>query len=301
MRVLARRGFARLLTASGLPFAVRQFLQRRRVTILVFHDPQPTDFSRHLAALARRYSIISLLDFAHALRQKSFAGLPPRPLVITLDDGHRGNINLLDCIRLHATRPTIFVCSDIVGTNRRFWFLSAPEEAVPTSRVPDRVRLERLSAKGFREQDEHLEPEALTWEEVERLAAHAEIQSHTATHPFLPQCSTSKAMKEIVGSKRTLEERVPDAVYAIAYPSGSYSERDCGLVAKAGYAIALTCDPGFNNIETDPFRVKRMVIGDSDSVPVLLAKASGLWWIVKYAIRKRPYGFVEARSGTEPA
>jgi peptidoglycan/xylan/chitin deacetylase (PgdA/CDA1 family) len=97
---------------------------------------------RHLGWLRRRYNIIALEDYLRWRRGET-ATLPPRALVISLDDGHASNAALLDVFRRHRVRPTIFLCSDIVGTLRRFWWQAVPDEAERQrlKRLPDEQRL----------------------------------------------------------------------------------------------------------------------------------------------------------------
>ena len=51
----------------------------------------------------------------------NWARVPERALVVTFDDGHRGNHRLLPIFRRYGIRPTIYLCSQIVGTQRGYW------------------------------------------------------------------------------------------------------------------------------------------------------------------------------------
>jgi hypothetical protein len=96
-------------------------------------------------------------------------------------------------------------------------------------------------------------------------------------HPILPQCPPDKAEFEITRSKDDLEARFGQRIYALAYPNGSYSERDAELARKAGYRCALTLDRGFNSHTTPLFKLRRICIPDEADRHELLVKASGLW------------------------
>jgi peptidoglycan/xylan/chitin deacetylase (PgdA/CDA1 family) len=116
----------------------------------------------------------------------------------------------------------------------------------------------------------------------------------------LPRCTAAKAEHELRAAKETIERRLGSEVYAVAYPNGSYSDRDCELAARAGYRLGLTAEPGFNRGRVDPFRIRRMVVGDSDDTRVLLAKASGVWPMLKHLVRPRRYGAAPALDGRRP-
>jgi peptidoglycan/xylan/chitin deacetylase (PgdA/CDA1 family) len=276
---LARRAVFAALRVSLLPLLHREILQRRRVTIVVYHAPTPEVFDTHLEILKRRYNIVALSDYV-AAREKPAAGtLPPKALIVTLDDGHRSNHALKAVIEKHGVPVTIFVCSGLVGTRRRFWFLHPAIAAVVQGlkTVSDAERLRILSGTGFNETEEFNEQQALSDAEMHDLRACVDFQSHTVLHPILPRCGTARAEAEIMGSKQDLETRLAVDIYALAYPNGSYSERDVDLAEKAGYRCALTLDSGLNSGTTPRFRLRRIAVPDEAGVHELLVKASGLW------------------------
>jgi poly-beta-1,6-N-acetyl-D-glucosamine N-deacetylase len=273
----------RLLRWCGIPALLRATIQRRRVTILVYHDPRPEVIERHLPALARSYSIISL----HGYTSARAANVPPKALVITFDDGYASNFDLLEPLRRHGVRPTVFVCTGIVGTLRRFWFRHAAD-IERLKRVSDADRLSMLAAAGFDANAESGPREALSDDEVEELAPIVDVQAHTVTHPILPRCTDDRARAEIEDGKRQLEQRFGFEVYALAYPNGEYTERDVGLARAAGYRCALAVGGRTNPRRADLFRLQRIAIGDEDGIDELLVKASGLWSWLERAVGRRP-------------
>ena len=103
---------------SALPFLIRECLQRRQVTIIVYHRLDPETADRHFSALRRRYNIIGLADYMEYRTdvRKSF---PPKPLIITFDDGHKSNYELKPILKKYGICPTSFLCSGLVDTNRQ--------------------------------------------------------------------------------------------------------------------------------------------------------------------------------------
>jgi peptidoglycan/xylan/chitin deacetylase (PgdA/CDA1 family) len=288
---------ARLLRLTLLPLLVRETIQSRQVTVVFFHEPSPERLRAHLAALRRRYHLISLRQFIEALEQARTRELPRKSLVLTLDDGHASNFALKQLFEELGVPTTIFLCSGIVGTGRRFWFKHAEVAVDSLVHLPDSERLERLQAIGFDEELESNDREALSTAEIEDLKTCVDFQSHTISHPVLPYCSNEKAEEEIFGSKRDLERRYTLDVYALAYPNGDYSDREVLLAKRAGYRCAVTADPGFNSDATNPFRLKRMSIGDSEGIDELIVKTSGVWGWVKDTIASRPFGYIPTPGG----
>jgi poly-beta-1,6-N-acetyl-D-glucosamine N-deacetylase len=266
-----------LLRLTGLPFLLRELVQRRRVSILCYHDPKPDVFERHLRWLARHYHFISLAQYL-AWRETSTASLPRKALIVTLDDGHRGNYRLKHLFSRYAVRPTLFVCSEIVGTRRHFWWKHVGAgERERLKRLSDGARREALMRQGFSEIRQYDEPQALTTGEIGELKVVADVQSHTRFHPILPTCSDERAAEEIRMSKLEIEQRFGAAVDAFAYPNGDYCARDVAEVHAAGYRCALTIDGGYNTRRTDPFLLCRIRMADDADLNEVVVKASGLW------------------------
>lgn len=294
MKSLIKRALFLLLCWCGLPRLWRFWSQRGKVTILCYHDPAPDVLAAHVTRLRADYSIMSLRDFVAWHRSGGRDALPRYPLVITLDDGHACNARLLDVVIRETIPITIFLCSGIVGTQRHFWWkeVGTASERLRLKDLPDDDRLRQLEQMGYREDTEYPERQALLFEEVLTMAPHVDFQAHTRLHPVLPKCTTARSMDEIAGSKEDLMRNFGLDIFAFAYPNGDYSDRDADLVVQAGYACALTIDAGSNGVQTDPYRLKRIVIPDDAGVNDMLVKASGLWAALNRLAGRRPhYGY----------
>ena len=62
---------------------------------------------------------------------------------------------------------------------------------------------------------------------------------------------------------------------AFAYPAGLYGARERRLVAEAGYAAAVSCEPGVNVPATDRFALRRRQIDARDNLLDFRAKVGG--------------------------
>ena len=113
-------------------------------------------------------------------------------------------------------------------------------------------------------------PYALTWKQVKEMAdAGVDIESHSFSHPFLTRRRNASLddsryaawlTRELAESKRTLERETGRKVEFLAYPYGDYDHYLLPKVAGAGYEAALTCDFGRVRANSDPLRMKRVVI-----------------------------------------
>jgi peptidoglycan/xylan/chitin deacetylase (PgdA/CDA1 family) len=200
--------------------------------------------------------------------------------VITFDDGYRGNFDLLPILETLPAPPTIFLCAAIAGTSKHFWFwhVDAP---MSVRLLPDRERMEYLRAAGFDENAPSGEREALSRYEIDSMRHAVDFQAHALFHPSLPRCDDDRARSEIGGAKRELEESFGLDIYAYAYPFGDYTPRDRALVADLGYSCALASNGGFNSSSTESFALRRICIGDEDSIDRLAVKAVSLWDIAR--------------------
>lgn len=282
-----------LLRITLIPFFIREVIQRRRVTILLYHEIKPCTAETHFRILKSRYTIISLRDYIQAAKLGKADKLPPKSLIITIDDGHRSNYDLKPLLEKHKIPATIFLCSGIVGTKRRFWFRHdiGRNDIEYLKDISSEERLAFLEKSGFEEKREFDDRQALSTSEITNMKDTVDFQSHTIFHPCLPKCSAETAQEEISQSKKDLEENYGLGVYALSYPNGDYSDRETSMARKAGYECGVTVDPGFNSQRTDLFRLRRLSIRDDADISELIVRASGLWGYIKKIFGDVSHGY----------
>jgi peptidoglycan/xylan/chitin deacetylase (PgdA/CDA1 family) len=279
LRTLAREATAEALRLSGATALLRRAHRRGCATILFYHDPKPAVLDAHLTHLRRHFQFTTLDAIVRSVESSDFSALPDHALVVTFDDGHRGNYDLLPVFRRHGVVPTIYLVSQIVGTGRRFWFQLPGSDSEPYKDLSNRERLQRLRRDtGFEQEREYplRERQALSDAEIDEMAPHVDFQVHTRFHPILTQCSDEEAWEEIAASKRELEARLGRECRHFAYPNGDYGGRDRELARKAGFASARTIAPGWASAVSDPFALPCFGITDTASVRILRAQLSGI-------------------------
>lgn len=271
----------RLIRFSGVPFLFRELFQKNKVTILMFHDIEPETAENTLLYLSKKYNFISLNKYVNALKNKDVTCIPNKALIITFDDGHMRNYDLLSIFNKYEVPVTIFLSTEIVGTKRHFWFQSNAVNSIKDikslKKVPNQEKLEILQSRGFNQLHKYASRQALSWDEIYFMKEKGiDFQSHSMFHPCLPTCSFSEAKDEIYISKAALERRGFE-VYAFCYPNGDYSNREISLCKEAGYECAITVDLGYNTVNTDPFKLKRLSVNDTKDLAELIVKSSGTW------------------------
>ena len=284
----------RIIRLSGLPFLFREILQKNKISVLMFHDISKEIAEQTFNYLSKKYNIIHLNDFIEAIDKRDKNKIPKKALIITFDDGHIRNYEILPVVKKYNIPVTIFLCASIINTNRHFWF-KFKNQLISISILKNKSNKEKLdilSKMGFEKDKEFDKPQALQKSHIDEMKNYVNMQSHTLYHPCLPKCDNDEARTEIFNSKEILERDYKLKINAISYPNGDYSERDILLAKEAGYKCGITVDFGFNTIKSDVFRLKRLSVNDTDDINELIVKASGVWAFFKTRNgRKQGFGF----------
>jgi len=107
----------------------------------------------------------------------------------------------------------------------------------------------------------------LSWQQIREMAnTGMEIGSHTVSHPDLARIAPSQRDRELVDSKRTLEEYLGVSVRALSYPGGSFSGDVIAAAQRAGYAVAVTTQYGATHDHSKPFELSRVRIHGTDTL-----------------------------------
>lgn len=84
----------------------------------------------------------------------------------------------------------------------------------------------------------------LSWQQIGELARHGlEIGSHTLSHRDLTRLSDDELEKELVASRREIQDHIGTEVTAIAYPFGKADRRVIDAAQAAGYKCGFTSSP----------------------------------------------------------
>lgn len=123
----------------------------------------------------------------------------------------------------------------------------------------------------------------MNWEQVRTMvAAGVEMGAHTQRHPILTRVSPERARAEVAGSKAHIEAETGQPVTAFAYPNGlppDFSPALQAMVSEVGLSVAYTLETGPTRLSTArraPMAIRRVYVGNRDTLPRFAAKVSGL-------------------------
>lgn len=213
-------GLAFLLAPEGIPVLEYHMVADTSPEDGWAYNVPPEDFRDQLDYLREEgYTAISMLDYMKAKKGK--AELPPRPVILTFDDGYESNYTtLLPILESYGMKATVYMVTNDIGL-----------------------------------------PGYLTWDELRDMQERGiEIGSHTANHQPLTEMDRSRQEEEMRLSKLLLEWNGIHTVFSFSYPNGAYDSGMPELLAQNGYLTAVTGDAGLNTFQTDPYLLQRINI-----------------------------------------
>jgi peptidoglycan/xylan/chitin deacetylase (PgdA/CDA1 family) len=208
-------------------------------------------FEAHCRLIAETCHPIDLEAFTEA--QLTERALPPRPVLVTFDDGYRNVFDIgRPILRRYRIPASVFVCSEPVKEQRLFWFdavaRATGEAAVNAIRaLPDDERRAALGAYvAEAPADDPLAP--MTPDQIRQLADEGfGIGAHTSSHAPLGQSSPAVQHDELQSCRTTLESWTGQRVDALAYPWGTprldYSQQTLAIAENLGFTTAFTTQP----------------------------------------------------------
>src|SRR5438093_13350482 len=120
MAGLLRDSIFILLRYSGIPFLLRELMQRRKTTILVYHSLPKARARNHFLTLRARYHIIALADYLRARAADELWREPAKPFIIIVEDGNRDKFELRQLLEEERVPSTIFLFCRIVAAPSRY-------------------------------------------------------------------------------------------------------------------------------------------------------------------------------------
>jgi peptidoglycan/xylan/chitin deacetylase (PgdA/CDA1 family) len=286
LKQILKEIIAFLFRISGAPYLIRELVYKNRVTIVVYHDPEAEVFRKHIEWISKYYRFLSLSQLVNGIRNKDWSNIPQKSLVVTFDDGWKGNFELHDTFKRYQINPTIFLCSHIINTNRRFWWKSGYFETEELKKLPKELMLSILQERADYDQEKEYEDrQALNISELRKMMPYVEFGSHTRYHPILTNCPESECKEEIEMSKIFLEKLLGKPVDHFSYPNGDYSLREMKFVMECEYKSARSIDFGWNDIKSDPYRLRVNEVQDDASINILCSQISGFFPLIR-SLRK---------------
>lgn len=283
---LFKRLIHKSLSTFLLPHLSKYF--ERTVTVLLYHDVDPMKFESHMAYVKEHYCVISLRAYADHLNDPVNHKLPDNALIVTLDDGWKKNSQLISTLQRYDIPVTIFLCSELVGTNRKIWNYTLDRlgsdrqfnQKLKQMSLEDKTTaLEQFNQHSAKK--EYPQRSFLNFEEIESLRSHVDFQSHGMFHEVLSMCSDDQIAFDVTESAKRLSCALGTEIYAFAFPYGKRDQRCLNAVKSAGYQIARTSNlPGLNSSVHPKYELKSIGIPDNSSLKEFIEIVS--WAKIRY-------------------
>jgi len=238
------------VTFSQITFADNKV----NIPIILYHNLNPTvpgsmsvtpqKFEANLKLLQDNGFTFIPLKEAVAYLQGKRNTLPPKPVVLTADDGWESVYTYMYPIVKKLNIPvTLFIYPESVSSSKNF----------------------------------------LSWEQLKELQGSGlvDIQSHTYSHPnfkemkrkLSPAAYEQFVKKELSSSKKILDEKMNINVTLLAWPFGIYNDYLENEAKKAGYDMAFTigyrtANQGFKPMEQPRFMIVDKL--DSQTFKIIL-------------------------------
>jgi peptidoglycan/xylan/chitin deacetylase (PgdA/CDA1 family) len=214
-----------------------------KVPILIYHsvsdDPHP--FIRKFAVSPRTFAQqldairdadMQPLTVSDFVAKRLVNELPPRPVVITFDDGWKDTATTVVAELSQRSIPaTLYVTTGFLRGRGGNTLMDAPCS------------------------------EALHWDDLAPVAAAGiEIGAHTITHPALDAVPVAAARREVFGSREALEDHLGMPVRSFAYPHGYNSARVRSIVAEAGFHSACVVRNALSSERDSALTLARILV-----------------------------------------
>ncbi len=181
----------------------------------------PAQFAAQLAWLrANGYTTVTLGDLYDALT--SGAPLPPRPVILTFDDGYAdAYAHAFRLLREFGMVGTFFVVTEWLDNGQA----------------------------GY-----------LTWDQAREMAAAGmAIESHSRSHPDLTDdCDYDCRVYQVLGSVETIAAEIGVRPRFFCYPGGRYDAGMFAVLRAAGIVVAVTTHGGTLHVSERPLELPRV-------------------------------------------
>lgn len=221
--------------------------QDMNIPVLCYHDVTPNNpdnngllispekFKEQLQYLKdNNYTPITLDELYDYLRNNK--EIPGKPVVITFDDGYKGNYEYAYPLLKEFKFPaTMFVISNYVGGTD---FMTTEQ-------------LKEMSNNGI------------------------EIESHTSKHDDLSKLNETEQVETLKNAKTSLEKIIEKPVDFVAYPFGRHNSNTRIAAEKAGYKLGFNLNGNFADRKDHNFNMDRIYVNGNDSLKVFESKLTG--------------------------
>ena len=266
-------------------------------------------FEKQIRYLCKSFEILSLKELITLVLNRR--SLPTKGVIITFDDGYRDNyLHAYPILKKYHVPATIFLTTGHIGTTEPFWWDRIGYAIFKTGlrelEVNSSKRFSLSSASERRqainiicEEAKRLEEKEkerfiskfvqtcgvdiptdlgdkliLGWDEVMEMKENGvSFGAHGVTHASLTKVSPERALYEIIESKKVIESKLGQPVFAFCYPYGHFNASTIQLVKESGFLCGVTTLNKMVDTHEDLYTLGRVISGkNSDTLKVYISR-----------------------------
>jgi len=200
-------------------------------------------------------------------------------VAITFDDGYKNLLtNAYPILKKFKVPATLFLASGLVNENKLAWwdqvklFYGDKSKIESMKNLPNEKRIKMLKTMILQIKDIPEKYKFLSKNELQKMSDVFSYGSHTISHPILTMTKNDEAKKEIINSKKMLENLLNMKIKSFCYPNGDFNDETKNIVKNAGYDYACTTIKGRNKQGCDLFELKRIGIDIAHSIEIMAVK-----------------------------
>jgi len=253
------------------------------VLSIYFHNPSSKLFLSIVKWLKRRdYEILSLDEYAKIINKSHKRKIA----VLTIDDGWRGNLELIPIIDEYNIPITIFISTGPIIHGNFWWEYASIVDQYKVSGIKSKSDFKLLDITEFDlaisnlKRHYQVNRSALTIDELIIVSENKNITigAHTVSHPILPNCDIKRINYELRESKKQLEAWCGSPIKYFSYPNGDIDEKVINMVSKVGFDMAFSTEAKYiKNSDIDCYSIPRFCINDDGGYWENISKVIGIW------------------------
>lgn len=225
-----------------------------------FINVTPAAFEKHMGHLRDHgFNALNTEDYLSIISGKQHP--PKKPIMITFDDGWLDNwIYAFPVLKKYHMKAVIFTVTSLVADKAR----RGRDDEKAVLPLPVHRECQKMVDTG------RAREVMLSWDEMREMESSGliDIQSHTHTHQrwdkmkYDEKTRSTVISRELETSKKIIQDKLDKECSSLCWPWGKYNEEDITLAQSAGYKLLFTTEKGTNSAGADPWRIKRITIGN---------------------------------------
>ena len=246
----------------------------------------PEEFENQIKYLQKYFKIFSLEKLVNFLKNNKIYNEDYKNIaVITFDDGYKDNyIYAFPILKNNRIPATIFLATNYIGKDELFWWdkvgyiiYNTKKDKINIPNIGEYlfhndkekrncvfILLEKLKKFSNKLKNKYIlmlqnicnvtipyglgRKMVLSWDEVHEMNDNGiYFGAHTKTHAILTNENLKETEKEIVDSKKTIEDHLKIKITSFSYPNGSLNNEIVNLIKNNGFDCAVSTNESLIN------------------------------------------------------